>query len=97
MGVLRFKGQLHHFTMSSVGAGGMGAQSLVASGAVYHLHALQDFAGSYRSFSQGLTLIEGKMSAKLTNANGVEIYLSGKTEGVATSTGVQVFEITLKD
>lgn len=46
--------------------------------------------------SKGLTLIEGKMHAKLTNDNGVTMYLAGETEGLASSLGAQAFEVTLK-
>ena len=51
----------------------------------------------YPGVSQGLTLIEGKMHAKLTNGNGVVMYLAGETEGLASSIGVQAFEVTLTD
>jgi hypothetical protein len=45
----------------------------------------------------GLTLIEGKMHAKLTNGNGVVMYLAGQTEGLASSLGAQAFEVNLTD
>ena len=51
----------------------------------------------YRGISRGLTLIEGKMHAKLTNGNGVVMYLAGETEGLASSIGVQAFEVILTD
>jgi hypothetical protein len=37
------------------------------------------------------------MHAKLTNGNGVVMYLAGETEGLASSMGVQAFEVTLTD
>jgi hypothetical protein len=37
------------------------------------------------------------MHAKLTNANGVVMYLSGETEGLASSLGAQAFEVSLTD
>jgi hypothetical protein len=40
-------------------------------------------------------LIEGKMHAKLTNQNGVTMYLAGETEGLASSLGAQAFEVNL--
>jgi hypothetical protein len=58
---------------------------------------LSDFSGTYRGVSRGLTLIEGKMHAKLTNANGVVMYLAGETEGLASSMGAQAFEVNLTD
>jgi hypothetical protein len=96
-GTLYYNGQRHHFTISGLGAGGAGAQKVSATGKVYNLNRLSDFPGSYQGISRGLTLIEGKLHAKLTNGNGVVMYLAGETEGLASSIGVQAFEITLKD
>ena len=54
-------------------------------------------AANYHGISSGLTLIEGKMHAKLTNGNGVVMYLAGQTEGLASSMGAQAFEVNLTD
>ena len=96
-GTLYYNGRRHHFTISGLGAGGMGAQKVSAAGKVYNLNNLSNFSGSYHGVSRGLTLIEGKMHAKLTNGNGVVMYLAGATEGLASSMGVQAFEVTLTD
>ena len=93
-GTLYFHGR-HHFTISGLGAGGMGAQKISATGKVYNLNKLSDFSGTYHGVSRGLTLIEGKMHAKLTNGNGVVMYLAGQTEGLASSLGAQAFEVNL--
>jgi septal ring-binding cell division protein DamX len=93
-GTLNYNGR-HHFTISSLGAGGIGAQKLSAHAKIYNLNSLSDFSGTYRGVSQGLTLIQGQMHAKLTNANGVVMYIAGDTEGLATSIGVQAFEVRL--
>jgi hypothetical protein len=37
------------------------------------------------------------MHAKLTNGNGVIMYLAAETEGLASSMGVQAFEVSLTD
>ena len=94
-GTLYYNGQGHHFTISGLGAGGAGGQKISATGKVYNLHNLSDFSGRYRGISRGLTLIEGKMHAKLTNGNGVVMYLAGETEGLASSMGAQAFEVNL--
>ena len=88
---------VHHFTISGLGAGGAGGQKISATGKVYDLNKLSDFSGTYRGVSSGLTLIEGKMHAKLTNGNGVTMYLAGETEGLASSIGAQAFEVRLTD
>src|SRR5207237_1951331 len=96
-GTLNYNGQRHHFTISGVGAGGAGGQKTSATGKVYNLNKLSDFSGTYHGISSGLTLIEGKMHAKLTNGNGVVMYLAGETEGLASSMGAQAFEVRLTD
>src|SRR5262245_40104908 len=96
-GTLYYNGKRHRFTISGLGAGGAGGQKISATGKVYNLNNLSDFSGTYRGISSGLTLIEGKMHAKLQNGNGVVMYLAGETEGVASSMGVQAFEVTLTD
>jgi hypothetical protein len=94
-GTLNYNGRRHHFTISGVGVGGAGGQKISATGKVFNLNRLSDFSGTYHGISRGLTLIEGKMHAKLTNGNGVVMYLAGSTEGLASSMGAQAFEVTL--
>jgi len=93
-GTIHFHGQRRHFTITGVGAGGMGAVKMTATGSVYNLNNLQDFAGTYRGVSSGLTLIQGKLHAKLQNGNGVVMYLAGETEGLASSVGAQAFQVS---
>jgi len=96
-GTLYYNGGRHHFTISGGGVGGSGAQKVSATGKVYNLNSLSAFSGTYHGVSRGLTLIEGKMHAKLTNQNGVTMYLAGETEGLASSLGAQAFEVSLTD
>ena len=96
-GTLYYHGGSHRFTISGGGVGGSGAQKVSATGKVFNLNRLSDFSGTYHGISRGLTLIEGKMHAKLTNGNGVTMYLAGETEGLASSMGAQAFEVSLTD
>jgi hypothetical protein len=94
-GTLHYNGQKYKFSISSLGVGGMGGQKISATGKVYNLSNIGDFAGTYTGISQGLTLIEGQMHAKLTNGNGVILYIAGETEGLASSIGAQTFQVAL--
>src|SRR5262252_9431620 len=94
-GTLYYNGGRHHFTISGGGIGGSGAQKVSATGKVFNLNRLSDFSGTYHGISRGLTLMEGQMHAKLTNQNGVTMYLAGETEGLASSMGAQAFEVNL--
>src|SRR4029453_15776880 len=95
-GTLYYQGR-HHFTISGAGVGGSGAQKFSATGKVYNLNNLSQFSGTYHGIARGLTLIEGQMHAKLTNQNGVVMYLAGETEGLASSLGAQAFEVNLRN
>ena len=86
---------VHHFAISGGGVGGSGAQKVSATGKVYNLNSLSQFSGTYHGIARGLTLIEGQMHAKLTNQNGVTMYLAGQTEGLASSLGAHAFEVNL--
>ena len=94
-GTLYYNGVRHHFTISGGGVGGSGAQKVSATGKVFNLNRLSDFNGTYHGIARGLTLIEGQMHAKLTNQNGVTMYLAGQTEGLASSLGAQAFQVNL--
>ena len=94
-GTLYYNGGRHHFTITGGGVGGSGVQKVSATGKVFNLNRLSDFSGTYHGVSRGLTLIEGKMHAKLTNQNGVVMYIAGQTEGLASSLGAQAFEVRL--
>jgi hypothetical protein len=94
-GTLNFNGQRRNFSITGVGAGGAGGMKVAANAKIYNLNSIQDFPGTYSGVSNGLTLIEGTMHAKLTNDNGVVMYIAGETEGLASSVGVQKFKIDL--
>ena len=93
-GTLTYNGRNHPFSITGLGAGGTGVQQMSATGKVYHMNSLTDFPGTYHGISKGLTLIEGKLHAKLTNGNGVVMYIAGETEGLASATGVREFEVS---
>lgn len=95
-GTVTFEGLTSNFSVSSVGVGGTGAQKVTATGYVYNLRSLADFAGTYTGVRTGLTLVQGTLHEKLTNKNGTIIYLTGHTQGLASSTGVDEIIITLK-
>lgn len=96
-GTLNFNGKSHRFSVAGLGVGGMGGQKISATGDVYNLHRLRDFNGTYRGLSRGITLVRGKVHARVKNESGVVIYLKGKTSGVATSLGARAFKVALTE
>ena len=96
-GTLNYNGQRRTFSITGVGAGGAGGAKVSANAKIYNLGNIEDFPGTYSGVSNGLTLIEGTMHAKLMNDNGVVMYVAGETEGLASSVGIQKFRISFMD
>ena len=94
-GDITFNGETHEFSIRGIGAGGTGLQKITATGKVYNMETLSDFPGVYTGVRSGFTIIKGKISAKLTNENGVVLYLTGTTTGLARWLGTDKLEITL--
>jgi hypothetical protein len=95
-GTLRYQGRSHPISIKSIGAGGLGVQTIHATGNVYHLKSLSAFSGTYTGARSGLTLLNGKMHERLANDKGTVIYLTGKTAGLSTNYGIDKFIIELK-
>jgi hypothetical protein len=93
-GTIDFQGRTRKFSVQGIGAGGTGAQTIDATGKVYHLESLEEFPGTYTGARSGLTLFQGKMHERFENANGVVIYVTGKTSGLSTSTGIDKIVIS---
>ena len=95
-GRLIYQGRSHPISIKAVGGGGLGAQTIHATGKVYHLKSLAAFPGTYTGARSGLTLLNGKMHARLANDKGTVIYLTGKTAGLSTNYGIDKFIIELR-
>ncbi len=87
-GVLTFDGKEHPFTMGGVGYGGIGASRVEAIGEVYGLKRAADFEGPYVQARYGAAAgSENVGGLWLRNANGVEMRLESRREGLALSLG----------
>ena len=95
-GTINFHGSRRNFDVATVGAGGTGVQTVEGTGKVYNLKSLAQFPGTYTGARSGLTLLNGTMHAKLTNKYGTVIYITGKTTGLASSTGVDTITISFR-
>lgn len=87
-GVLTFKGEEHSFSMGGVSYGGIGASRVEAVGEVYGLKQASDFEGAYVQARYGVAAGKDDIGGLwLRNANGVELRLESKREGLALSLG----------
>ena len=96
-GVLHFKGADYPFTFktASAGIGAKAVTSVSATGDVYALERVEDFAGKYTSISRSAMAGSREVTASYTNDKGVELHLRGTVEGVGLSLGGGVATIEL--
>jgi hypothetical protein len=93
-GTLFFNGRSYPFDIGGVGIGGIGASSIQATGDVYGLQTVAQFAGSYGQGRYGYAF--GDMSGGdmwLKNESGVVLHLRAKREGLMLSLGGDVMVI----
>jgi hypothetical protein len=95
-GNLTFDDQTHKFTISGVSIVDAGAANISASGNVYNLKRLSDFAGNYTAASAGLTLAGGGSATYLKNEHGVVIKLVSTTVGLQFNLSAGGVNVRLK-
>lgn len=87
-GELTFAKKKFPITVAGLGIGGIGASTLRASGAVYGLRRIGDFAGPYVQLREGWAIGDaGKGRLWLRNANGVTLRLNTQRKGLQLSMG----------
>jgi hypothetical protein len=87
-GTLTVGGHKHSFSIGGLGIGGIGVSRMEATGNVYNLKNINDFAGGYVQARYGIAV--GSMSTGqlwLQNAKGVVLELKAKRTGLALSLG----------
>ena len=96
-GVLHFNGQDYAFSFksASAGLGAKAVQEMRATGKVYGLNKVEDFAGTYTSLSTTTVAGTAKVSATYKNDRGVAIDLVGSVKGAGLSLGGGVATIEL--
>ena len=96
-GRLHYGGRSYDFTIGGLGVGGFGASRIKATGEVYNLNDIADFAGTYGQVRAGFALdTMSKGDLWLENTDGVYIHLDAKREGYALSLGADAIYIDLK-
>jgi hypothetical protein len=81
-GKVNYQNTPHSFSISGVSLLDVGGASISATGYVYHLGKLTDFAGKYTAYSAGVTIAGGGSAAYMKNEHGVVIKLTSTTEGL---------------
>ena len=95
-GTLHYRGRSYPFKLGGLGIGGIGVSTLDATGSVYNLRRLQDFEGVYGQARIGWAAGEqGKGDMWLQNANGVDLRLKARRQGLALSLGADGMVVRL--
>src|SRR3954451_10615361 len=96
-GTLFYRGRQYAFTVGGLGVGGIGASSMQASGEVYKLRNVAQFAVAYGQARYGFAF--GNKSGGdlwLQNEAGVIMHLNAKREGLMLSLGGDAVVISMK-
>ncbi len=95
-GTLTYGGKNYSFDIGGLGIGGFGVSSIKATGEVYNLKKLSDFAGVYGQARYGAAVLEKSAGELwLRNASGVFMRLAAKRSGLILSLGADAIYIHL--
>jgi len=92
-GTIAYHGVQRPFHISGLSVANVGITSLTATGKVYNLRRLEDFAGNYAEVAAGATIGGGGSVAYLRNEHGVVIEVTSSTVGLdfqLSSNGVSI-------
>jgi hypothetical protein len=94
-GTIAYKGAKHHFKIDGLTLNAVGAAKSDATGYVYNLKKLDDFAGTYTAVEAGGSAGGGKSIATMKNQNDVRITIHSTSQGVEVIAGPEGMKITL--
>lgn len=87
-GTLRYRGRTYPITVGGLGIGTVGASKTTATGTVYGLHQLSDFAGAYVQLKEGWAVgDQGRGTVWLRNDKDVTLRLNTRRQGLQLSLG----------
>ncbi len=87
-GTLRYRGRSYPITVGGLGIGSIGASRSVATGTVYGLHRVSDFAGAYVQLKEGWAVGDaGRGTTWLRNDKGVTLQLATRRQGLQLQLG----------
>jgi hypothetical protein len=96
-GTLTYKGKTYPISVSGLDVGSVGVSRITATGKVYDLHKLEDFAGNYTAASAGATVGGGGGAAIMKNQNGVTVKLTATTRGLKFTVAASGVSMALKE
>ena len=95
-GELQYHNAAHGFSIRGVSVVDVGATDFSASGHVFHLTKLADFAGNYVAAGAGITIAGGGTAQYLKNEHGVVIKLIATDVGLKFKLSADGVHVALK-
>jgi len=95
-GTLHFKGQNYPFSVSGLSLANVGASQIEATGKVYHLAKVEDFAGSFTGLGAGAAIGIGGGGTIMQNKAGVMMQVLTKQQGLQFTLASGGVDIKLK-
>lgn len=86
-GTLEFAGKTHTVTMDGLLVLAVGISGVNATGRVYHLKSLEDFAGRYEAVRGSSPIGAGGAGVVMRNPKGVELRMVAEQTGVTLTIG----------
>lgn len=96
-GVLKFKGKEYKFEITGLSLIDVGISSITATGHVYNLKNVADFAGTYVAAEVGIALGAGGGAQAMKNQNGVTMKLTSTKAGIKFKLAPEGVKVKLKE
>jgi hypothetical protein len=97
IGILTTHGKRYPFALQGLEIGGVGVSKVQATGQVYHLRQVTDFAGTYIAVMADAAVVQGAGLLTMRNQHGVVINLQSVQQGVKLTAGGEGITIKLKN
>jgi hypothetical protein len=94
-GSLKFKGKEYKFKINGLSVVDLGVSNVKATGEVYHLRHLSDFAGTYNAASAGIDVAVGGGASYLENQHDVVLKLTSTKQGVQFTLAAEGLRVKL--
>ena len=95
-GELSYKGTTYHFKIEGLSVAEVGVTKAEATGKVYNLKSLDDFAGVYAAAAAAGTAGKGAGVSSLRNDKGVVINLKSETKGANVKVAASGLKVALE-
>jgi hypothetical protein len=94
-GQLSYKGKTYPVKVEGLSVGEVGITRATATGNMFNLKKLEDFAGNYAAVGAGATVGGGAGMTSMRNQNGVVIELKSTTQGASLRLGTEGLRLSL--